>query len=195
MLPLRLVLDTNVVVSAALKPESLQRTMLLLATSKPARLYASEPILEEYEEVLSRPELGIRRGLRLQLMQWIRNSAHLVRPTRSLSITSDPDDNMFLECCDHARADFLVTGNRKHFPTFWKSTKVISARDFVDIVAPSIPSRESIANSSPDFVPIGKTCIRRVSPGTNWRNVTSLFKVLPCRWVAGRGPGLAENEG
>lgn len=138
MLPLRLVLDTNIVVSAALKPESLQRTALLLATSKPARLYASEPILEEYQEVLSRPELGIRRGLRLQLMQWIRNSAHIVRPTCSLNVTSDPDDNLFLECCDHARADYLVTGNRKHFPGFWKCTKVISPRDFVDLVAPHV---------------------------------------------------------
>jgi predicted nucleic acid-binding protein len=62
MFPLRLVLDTNVVVSAALKPESLQRTTLLLATSKPVHLYVSLPLLEEYEEVLSRLELGIRRA-------------------------------------------------------------------------------------------------------------------------------------
>ncbi len=47
MLSLRLVIDTNVLVSAALKPESLQRTTLLLAITKPARLYVSRPILEE----------------------------------------------------------------------------------------------------------------------------------------------------
>jgi len=62
MLPLRLVIDTNVVVSAALKPEGLQRTTLLLAITKPARFYVSRPILEEYADVLSRPELGIRKG-------------------------------------------------------------------------------------------------------------------------------------
>ena len=38
----------------------------------------------------------------------------------------------------------------------------------------SIPLRESTVNSSPGFVRIGKTCTRRVSPGTNWQNVTSL---------------------
>jgi hypothetical protein len=38
MLPLRLVLDTNVVVSAALKPDGLQRTVLLLALTNP-RVY------------------------------------------------------------------------------------------------------------------------------------------------------------
>ena len=49
MIPLRLVVDTNIVVSAALKPEGLQRTVLLLALTKPARLYVSRPIFEEYK--------------------------------------------------------------------------------------------------------------------------------------------------
>ena len=64
MLPLRLVLDTNVVISAALKPDGLQRTVLLLALTKPARLYISEAIPAEYSEVLSRRELQIRKGVR-----------------------------------------------------------------------------------------------------------------------------------
>jgi predicted nucleic acid-binding protein len=57
MLPLRLVIDTNVLISAALKPAGLQRTVFLLAITKPARLYISRPILEEYRAVLARPEL------------------------------------------------------------------------------------------------------------------------------------------
>ena len=81
MLALRLVIDTNVVVSAALEPDGLQRTALLLAITKPARLYVSVPILAEYSEVLSRRELGIRRGLRLQLLQLIRNRTHMVSPS------------------------------------------------------------------------------------------------------------------
>jgi putative PIN family toxin of toxin-antitoxin system len=60
MLPLRLVIDTNVLISAAIKPAGLQRTVLLLAITKPARLYISRPILDEYSEVLARPELKIR---------------------------------------------------------------------------------------------------------------------------------------
>jgi putative PIN family toxin of toxin-antitoxin system len=78
MLPLRLVIDTNVVISAALKPEGLQRTTFLLAITKPARLYVSRPILDEYAEVLSRPELKIRKGLRQQLLQLIKNRGNLV---------------------------------------------------------------------------------------------------------------------
>ena len=61
MVPLRLVLDTNIVVPAALKPDGLQRTVLVLALAKPARLYVSAPILAEYRDVLSRPEHKIRK--------------------------------------------------------------------------------------------------------------------------------------
>jgi predicted nucleic acid-binding protein len=67
MLPLRLVIDTNMVVSAALNPDGLQRTTILLAISKPARLYVSAPILKEYAGVLSRPHLQIRKGVRLHI--------------------------------------------------------------------------------------------------------------------------------
>jgi putative PIN family toxin of toxin-antitoxin system len=138
MIPLRLVIDTNVVVSAALKPNGLQRTVLLLAITKPARLYVSESILAEYAEVLSRPELHIRKGLRQQLMHLIRRHSHPVTRTRLLQVTNDPDDNKFIECADAARADYLVTGNQRHFPRFWKKTKVISSREFITIVAPHL---------------------------------------------------------
>jgi uncharacterized protein len=144
MLPLRLVIDTNVLVSAAIKPTGLQRTVLLLAMTKPARLYVSRPIMEEYTDVLARPELKIRKGFRQQLVQLIKNHSYVVVPTRRLEVTGDPDDNIFLECADAARADYLVAGNQRHFPRFWKKTKIITAREFISLAAPHlIPQRSS----------------------------------------------------
>ena len=140
MLPLRLVIDTNVLISAALKPAGLQRTALVLAVTRPARLYVSRPILEEYGRVLARPELRIRKGLRQQLLQLIQNHSYTVAPTSHIDVASDADDNMFLECADAARADYLVTGNRKHFPKFWKKTKIITSRDFIVLAAPHLMS-------------------------------------------------------
>ena len=138
MIPLRLVIDTNIVVSAALKPDGLQRTVLLLAITKPARLYVTEAIVAEYREVLARPELKIRKGLRQQLLQFIRSHGHSVTPARPLQVARDADDNKFLECADAARADYLVTGNQRHFPKFWKKTKVITSREFISMVAPHL---------------------------------------------------------
>lgn len=138
MIPLRLVVDTNILVSAALRPDGLQRTVLVLALTKPARLYVSPDILREYQGVLSRPELQIRKGLRRQLLQHIRKRAHLVVPYRRLRVTTDPDDNIFLECADAARADYLVTGNQRHFPRFWKKTKIITSRELISLAAPHL---------------------------------------------------------
>ena len=138
MIPLRLVLDTNVLVSVALKPQGLERTAFLLAISRPARLYISRSILEEYAEVLARPELKIRKGLRQRLLQLIRNRSYRVAPQVHLEVAGDADDNKFLECADAARADYLITGNQKHYPKFWKRTKIVSSREFTEIVAPHL---------------------------------------------------------
>ena len=136
MIPLRLVIDTNILVSAALKPHGLQRTILLLAIAKPANLYVTEGILAEYRDVLARPEFKIPRGLRQRLLQLIKNHARIVTPASTLQVAKDPGDNKFLECADAARADYLVTGNQRHFPKFWKQTKIITSREFIAIVAP-----------------------------------------------------------
>ena len=51
-------------------------------------------------------------------------------------VTSDPADDMFVECADAARADYLITGNQRHFPAFWKNTKIITSSEFLSIIAP-----------------------------------------------------------
>jgi len=66
------------------------------------------------------------------------NSSGIAAPTRRLDLASDPDDNMFIECADAARADYLITGNLKHFPRFWKNTKIITSREFVSLAAPHL---------------------------------------------------------
>ena len=59
MLPLKLVLDTNVIVSAHLNPDGLERSALILALTPPARLFVSAEILAEYDSVLHRKKLQI----------------------------------------------------------------------------------------------------------------------------------------
>ena len=53
-------------------------------------------------------------------------------------VSLDRDDNIFLECAGEARADYLVTGNKRHFPKFWRSTKVINDRELTEIIAPHL---------------------------------------------------------
>lgn len=138
MIPLRLVLDTDVLVSAALGPNDLERTAFMLAITEPARLYISQAILEEYRDVYGRAELKIRKAARRQLLQLIRNRRYRVKPSGRIDVTGDADDNKFLECADAARADYLIPGNRRHFPRHWKKTKVITVRELVELVTPHL---------------------------------------------------------
>ncbi len=92
----------------------------------------------KYADVLSRPELAIRKGIRQQLLQLVKNHSHIVTPSRRLEVCTDPDDNVFLECADAARADYLITGNQRHFPRFWKKTKIITTREFISLAAPHL---------------------------------------------------------
>ena len=140
MLPLKLVLDTNIIVSGALKPRGLERAALIFALTRPARLFLSPDILAEYKEVLRRPGLRIPDQERTALLALLVARSRQVVPSSRISACSDPDDNIFLECADAAAADYLVTGNKKHFPAYWKQTKVVNCRELMEIMAPHLRS-------------------------------------------------------
>jgi putative PIN family toxin of toxin-antitoxin system len=138
MLSLNLVLDTNVVVSAILKPDGLERASLVFALTPPACLYVSGDILEEYERVLHRPQLKLSHSRLGEVLELLKTRAVLIAPSRRIQVTPDPDDDIFLECAEEARADYLFTGNTRHFPRFWKSTKIVNARELLELVAPHL---------------------------------------------------------
>jgi len=67
----------------------------------------------------------------------IRKIAHLVEPSRTVSVSADESDNRFLECAEAAEADYLVTGNTRDFPQTHRRTKIVTGRRFLDILAES----------------------------------------------------------
>ena len=138
MLPLRLVLDTNVIVSGALKPKGLERTTMIFAVTRPARLYVSPDIMAEYVEVLRRPALRVHDEERRSLLDLLAARSQQVVPSSRVFACLDPDDNIFLECAEAAAADYLVTGNKRHFPAFWKHTKIVNCRETMEIIAPHL---------------------------------------------------------
>ncbi len=132
------VLDTNIVVSAQLRVDGLERFVLDLVLAGAIRLYLSHEILAEYTGVLRRAKFGISTDLVANSLQIIRKAATFVRPDQILSIASDPDDNKFLACAEEAGADYLVTGNRRHFPNAWGRTCVVSARELLEEIIPTL---------------------------------------------------------
>jgi len=131
MLRPSVVLDTNVIVSAHLRAEGLERFALDLALNCRVQLYYSEPILAEYEAVLSRAKFRISPAKLVESLLLIRMAGKRVLPKRHLHAATDPDDNIFLECAEEARAEYLVTGNKRHFPEAWRDTRIVNARELL----------------------------------------------------------------
>jgi putative PIN family toxin of toxin-antitoxin system len=132
----RVVLDTNVIVSAVLVPSGTQASILLLALQGHIALSVSPPVPAEYEEVLRRPRFKLQPQHIEAVLGTIRKVAHLVEPQRTLSISTHESDNRFLECAA-AAAHYIVTGNTRHFPQRYKETTIVTGRRFLDILAES----------------------------------------------------------
>ena len=129
-----ILLDTNIVVSAQLSPLGLPYRVYVLALERRLRLYVSAPILAEYESVLLRPKFNFPSVKVAESLALIRQNSTLIAPAMTLAVSPDETDNRFLECAEAAGADFLVTGNRRHYPGSWKSTRIVSARELIEAV-------------------------------------------------------------
>ena len=129
---IRVVLDTNVVISSLLASGP-PNAILDLAFNGEFEWYASKSILKEYETVLGYPRLKIDAEDRKRTMRAIRKKAQIVAPNIILAEAVDEEDNRFLECAQVSKANYLITGNLRHFPTIWKYTKVVAPRDFLQI--------------------------------------------------------------
>ena len=129
---IRVVLDTNVTVSALLRSGGLPEAVFNLAMASEIQAYVSDPVLAEYEEVLRRPRLAIHPDKVTVAVARIRAATMLVLPAARVTVATDPDDNIFLECAEEASAHYLVTGNRRPFPERWRETWLVTPRQFMD---------------------------------------------------------------
>ena len=131
---IQVVLDTNIVVSAMLGSGGLPHAVLNLAMDRVVQLCISEPVMAEYEEVLRRPRLKIHSGKVTIALSRIREAGLLVTPTMVVTAASDEDDNIFLECAEAAGANYVVTGNTKDFPDVWSMARIVTARQFLEVI-------------------------------------------------------------
>jgi len=139
MRTIRVVLDTNVVVSAHLNSEGYERGVLDLALSGKLRMFVSEAILREYESVLRRPKFRLKPRSVSHSLLLLRAAARVVAPYGQINAARDPGDNRFLECAEAAKADYLVTGNKRHFPRQWRQTLIVNARELLEWTIAEMP--------------------------------------------------------
>jgi putative PIN family toxin of toxin-antitoxin system len=133
----KVILDTNVIISAFLKAESNPALILALSLEGSLTVCLSETIWQEYRGVLRRKKFqGLDQGSIETLLSVLKEQASWVSPHIPVTILSrDPADNKFLECALESQADYLITGNTKHFPLKkFHGTGIITPRDFIDLI-------------------------------------------------------------
>jgi len=130
---LRVVLDTNVLVSGLLSPFGPPGEIVRLVSSGSISLCLDARILTEYEEVLARPKFSFDQDDVLALLDFIDSRSEFVA-AQPLSVRlPDTDDEPFLEVTVAASADCLITGNMAHFPPDTRAgATVVSPAEFMD---------------------------------------------------------------
>lgn len=108
---MRVVFDTNVLISALLWPRRAPASAVGLARHGRVRSLVSKPLLEEFRRVL-REKLGFEPGIVESAIEILVEHSEVIHPRHALSVVkADPDDDRVLECALEGKADMIVTGD------------------------------------------------------------------------------------
>jgi len=128
-----IVLDTNVIVSGILRPYSKAAAILRLAATGTIKLAYDLRILSEYQDVLSRPKFSLAKENINAFLDQVEKEGVLVSVTPLKFRLPDPDDEPFLEVALAARAEAIITGNKRHFPKKeYQGTRILSPAEFLE---------------------------------------------------------------
>lgn len=128
------VIDTNVLISAMLKWNSVPGNVLEFTFSGTIVPMLNEHIVREYREVLSRPKFKFPKDIIDTIVSEIeRLGIYIDAPELEVELP-DPKDRVFYEVVMEERNTedaYLVTGNLKHFP---EEPFVVTPRQMIDII-------------------------------------------------------------
>jgi putative PIN family toxin of toxin-antitoxin system len=126
---MKIVLDTNVVVSGLLNPHGPPGQIVSMVAAGKLALYYDARILDEYLAVLSRSRFEFSIEHIEALLAQVRVVGELVAPRPLRQRLPDPEDEKFLEAAIAADAAYLVTGNLRHYPA--------SSRQGIEVATPA----------------------------------------------------------
>jgi len=131
----RVVIDTNVVVSAALKDRVPEEVILFIVGHPEFDWIGTTEIVNEYNSVLSRKKIGLPQET---IQKWADTFERRIIPVevnKKIDFPRDQKDAKFLACAISSNAKYLITGD-KDFADAYKVgvTTVISVAEFQRLV-------------------------------------------------------------
>lgn len=128
------VIDTNVLISAMLKWNSIPGKVIEFVFSGKIIPLLNERIIKEYEDVLSRPKFHMSETVIHNILTEIKRLGLYIDAETIDIILPDPKDRIFYEVVMEERKSedaYLVTGNIKHFPI---KPYVVTLRHMLDTI-------------------------------------------------------------
>jgi uncharacterized protein len=132
---LKVVLDTNVLVSAVINDG--KSRSLLLTLLQEHTVISSRQLFIELSEVLSRDKFGINDSQANRYLEILTNNCKIVKDNARFKVVSaDPDDDLILNVAFTGKADFIVTGDRHLLDLkSFKYTKIVKISEILEILA------------------------------------------------------------
>jgi uncharacterized protein len=132
---MKVVVDTNVVVSAIIRDRLPEKILLAIVSRPDIEWIVSEKILNEYRKVLSRPKFGIDRDILEKWFAVLEETTVLIEVPVEITFPRDQEDAMFIGCAIACEADYFVTGDRDFEGARQvMKTKILSVTQFNMIV-------------------------------------------------------------
>jgi hypothetical protein len=135
---MRVILDTNVLVSALLTQGGVPARLVDAWFEGRYELLTSEPQLEELRLVTRHPKVRrfIAPTIAGSLVNDLRHFAEMLTELPDVEVSGDPADNFLLAMAEAGKADYLATGDkrdvlalRRHGPT-----RIVTARRLLDLL-------------------------------------------------------------
>ena len=131
---MKVVLDTNVVVSGLISPFGAPGEIVRMVASGALELCYDARVLSEYRSVLLRQKFSLDQAHVEDLLDQIEACGHVTAGKLLTERLSDSDDEPFLEVALGGEAHYLVTGNLKHYPAEKRQgMRVVSPTEFLEI--------------------------------------------------------------
>jgi len=131
---MKVVLDTNVVVSGLLSPFNAPGEIMRMVASGALKLCYDARILSEYQSILLCQRFSFDRTHIEDLLQQIQTCGYLTTGKPLAERLPDPDDEPFLEVALRGEAQYLVTGKMRHYPAKkQQGIQIVSPREFLEI--------------------------------------------------------------
>jgi putative PIN family toxin of toxin-antitoxin system len=134
---LKIVIDTNILVSAVIRDRLPERVLLWCLGNPTIKWLVTPAVMTEYAAVIQRPKFALPKATVAWWLELLAADTHMIQPTVKMDFPRDRKDAPFLICAASGKADYLITGDGDfNEAQALLETCIVSVAQFAQAVAP-----------------------------------------------------------